>query len=102
MGAAPLACQESAAPAGGQAAAHFSGAELYQRLACHGCHSRRGLGGSLGPPLDRVDAGLSRQEVAAQLLAPRRTGAVARMPSFAFLKAHELEELATFVHEDDQ
>ena len=78
--------------------ARSTGAQLYQRLACHGCHSRQGQGGTVGPTLDGLDERLSRQEVVTQLLAPRRRQADSRMPSFAFLRTREQQDLMVFVY----
>jgi len=93
-----MACQQTGGPAERATGAQTAGAQLYQRLACHGCHSRQGQGGSVGPALDRLDERLSRQEVATQLLAPRRRRPFSRMPSFAFLRTEERQDLLAFVY----
>lgn len=75
----------------------LAGAELYHRLACHGCHSRHDSGGTLGPPLDHLERRLPRTEVAKQLLTPRQRHAESRMPSFAFVRPQELQILLNFL-----
>ncbi len=90
-------CQQTMVATNKEAGAHLAGAQLYQRLACHGCHSRQGAGGSLGPALDRLYERLSPQEVETQLLTPRRRRTDSRMPSFAFLRTQELRDLVAFV-----
>ncbi len=76
---------------------HLAGAELYHRLACHGCHRRHGSGGTLGPALDDLEKRLSRAEVAEQLLTPGRRHGESRMPTFAFVRPQELENLLNFL-----
>jgi mono/diheme cytochrome c family protein len=80
----------------------LAGAELYHRLACHGCHSRHGSGGMLGPPLDHLERHLSRAEVAKQLLTPRQRHAESRMPSFAFVRPQEFQNLLNFLQPTDE
>lgn len=94
----PAACQQAPSSAEANVGTGLTGLQLYERLACHGCHSRRGTGGTIGPALDRLDERLSPNEVLTQLLTPRRRQSASRMPSFAFLKIHEQKALATFVH----
>jgi mono/diheme cytochrome c family protein len=73
------------------------GQELYQRLSCRGCHALEGRGGEVGPVLNGVGNRLSRNELEAQLLTPRRRQADSRMPSFAFVRPKELQALVDFL-----
>lgn len=73
------------------------GPELYARLACHGCHALEGRGGTLGPALDRVGSRRSREELAVQLMTPRRRHLDSRMPSFAFVRPEELQTLLDYL-----
>ncbi len=91
------ACQQSGTPVAGTAAA-FTGAQLYQRCACYGCHSLQGEGGTLGPALDRLQERLTRTDVQKQILAPRQRRLNSRMPSFAFLRPEEVPLLVAFLH----
>ncbi len=95
-----MACQQPSGSIANRAGSSLAGADLYQRLACHGCHRLHGTGGTLGPPLDRLHLQLSPSEVETQLLAPRRRQVTSRMPSFAFLRAQELRTLVTYIHTD--
>gem|GEM_PF-3980058 len=91
------ACQQAPAPAGGSPTAWTEGARLYQRLACHGCHSRRGQGGKVGPALDCLGQRLTKDEVALQLQTPRLRQSHSRMPSFAFISEPERQALLHFL-----
>jgi cytochrome c2 len=73
------------------------GQELFSRLACNGCHTLQGRGGHIGPALDRVGSRLSGEELATQLSTPRRRRPDSRMPSFAFVRPWELQELLDFL-----
>jgi mono/diheme cytochrome c family protein len=92
-----LACQQGPGTEGGGSIAAVPGEQLYQRLACHGCHSRRGQGGTLGPALDCLGQRLARDDVERQLLAPRPRPGRARMPSFAFITDPERQALLAFL-----
>jgi mono/diheme cytochrome c family protein len=84
----------------GQAASQgprASGQELYSRLACNGCHALQGQGGKVGPALDRVGSRLSGEELATQLSTPRCRRNDSRMPSFAFVRPFELQELVDYL-----
>ena len=92
-----LACQQGSGTEKEGAGAAAAGDQLFQRLACHGCHSRRGQGGTLGPALDCLGQRLTRDDVERQLLAPRPRPGRARMPSFAFITDPERQALLAFL-----
>ena len=83
----------------GHAAADPSalGHDLYQRLSCHGCHTLQGRGGEVGPVLDGVGSRLSLEKLKTQLLTPHQRRTDSRMPSFAFVRPWELQELLDFL-----
>jgi mono/diheme cytochrome c family protein len=70
---------------------------LYHSLACHGCHSINGQGEIEGPDLAGVGNRLSRQELEAKLTAPIHRQSYSRMPSFAFVRPQELQDLVNFL-----
>lgn len=94
----PLAaCQQAPpSPATPEAAVKF-GRDLYQRLACAGCHALQGRGGEVGPPLDRAGTQLSPEELKTQIVTPRQRQANSRMPSFAFVRPVELQALLDYL-----
>ncbi|MGQ9920544.1 MAG: c-type cytochrome [Desulfobacca sp.] len=92
------ACQQTSGAAAEPPGSQMAGAQLYQRLACHGCHRRQGNGGTVGPALDRLQERLSTGEVETQLLTPRHRRPDSRMPSFAFLRTEELQDLMAFLY----
>lgn len=73
------------------------GRDLYQRLACHGCHSPASPPGSRGPDLGQVGQRLPRGELLTQLLTPRQRRADSRMPSFAFVRPQEIGVLVEYL-----
>jgi len=91
------ACQEATSPPSLSEAAVASGGDLYQRLACRGCHTLQGRGGHRGPALDGIGQRLTREELERQLLTPRRGQAGPGMPSFAFVRPEERKDLLDFL-----
>jgi mono/diheme cytochrome c family protein len=74
-----------------------SGFNLYHSLSCHGCHSINGQGEKEGPNLVGVGNRLSRQELEVKLTEPLHRQSYSRMPSFAFVRPQELQDLANFL-----
>jgi hypothetical protein len=74
-----------------------SGIILYHRLSCCGCHILKGQGGKEGPNLDGVASRLLRQELEVQLTTPRHRQSSSRMPSFAFMRPNELQNIMDFL-----
>jgi cbb3-type cytochrome oxidase cytochrome c subunit len=74
-----------------------AGQKLYRNLSCYGCHVVNGQGGKEGPNLDGIGRQFSRRDLEIQLTTPRLRQSNSRMPSFAFLQAHELENLVVFL-----
>jgi mono/diheme cytochrome c family protein len=74
-----------------------SGFILYHSLACHGCHSLNGQGEKEGPDLAGIGNRLSRQELEVKLTEPLHRQSYSRMPSFAFVRPQELQDLVNFL-----
>ncbi|MBM4295173.1 MAG: c-type cytochrome [Deltaproteobacteria bacterium] len=75
----------------------FSGPELIGRLGCLACH---GLGGSAaagGFYLDGIGSRLSRPALKESLTHPRRRRPGVKMPSYAYVRPGELEELVGYL-----
>jgi hypothetical protein len=81
----------------GDDSAIASGANLFQSLACIGCHNYYGQDNLEGLDLDRVGRNLSRQELEVQLKTPRQLRSDSRMPSFTFVRPLELQNLLDFL-----
>ncbi len=79
-----------AAPAGAQ---DVSAEQLVERVSCLACHSLGGKGALRAPAWDGVGQRLSPPILREQLIRPQSR----RMPSYAFLRPHELEALVKYL-----
>jgi mono/diheme cytochrome c family protein len=73
------------------------GPELAGRLGCLACHSLKGQGGKLAPPLDGVGGRLTTRELGIALAYPRQRHPRAKMPSYAYLPPTEQEAVVKFL-----
>ena len=73
------------------------GQDIFQRLACHGCHSPSSPASHQGPDLGQVGQRLGPADLLTQLSTPRQRRADSRMPSFAFVRPHEIQALLEYV-----
>jgi nitric oxide reductase subunit C len=74
------------------------GAAVFQTKGCMNCHSLRGTGGTFGPALDKVGAGMSAEEIEAFVRNPKSVHPDSKMPSQKEnLSERELDEVARFL-----
>jgi len=74
------------------------GAAVFQTKGCMNCHSLHGTGGTFGPALDQIGAGMSAEEIGKYVRNPKDVNPKALMPSQKDnLSQRELEEVAKFL-----
>jgi hypothetical protein len=73
------------------------GPELAGRLGCLACHSLKGQGGKLAPPLDGVGGRLTTRELGGAIAYPRQRHPRAKMPSYAYLPPAEQAAVVKFL-----
>jgi nitric oxide reductase subunit C len=75
-----------------------AGAAVFQTKGCMNCHSLRGTGGRVGPRLDTVGAGLTKEQIESYIQNPRAVSPAAMMPpQKGNLSERELDEVARFL-----
>lgn len=72
------------------------GARLFDDFGCRTCHSLGGMGGHVGPALDRVRDRKSREEIVVWLDDPQKIKPGTKMPTFHFTPAQE-QKLADYL-----
>jgi nitric oxide reductase subunit C len=74
------------------------GAAVFQTKGCMNCHSLRGTGGTFGPALDKIGAGMSAEEIGKYVRNPKGVNPGSKMPSQKDkLSERELDEVAGFL-----
>lgn len=74
------------------------GAAVFQTKGCMNCHSLRGTGGTFGPALDKIGAGMSAEEIEKYVRGPKGVDPNAKMPAQKDnLSERELDEVAKFL-----
>jgi nitric oxide reductase subunit C len=74
------------------------GAAVFQTKGCMNCHSLRGTGGTFGPALDTIGAGMSAQEIGKYIRNPKSVNPNSKMPPQKDnLSERELDEVAGFL-----
>jgi len=74
------------------------GAAVFQTKGCMNCHSLNGTGGTFGPALDKVGAGMSAEEIEKYVRNPKGVNPGSKMPSQKDnLSERELDEVARFL-----
>jgi nitric oxide reductase subunit C len=88
----PLAVSTSNLP---QQAAH--GKELFKSLGCSACHSIGGIGGSVGPDLNRVGSRRNKEWIMEQIKNPKSHNPDSIMPSFSSVSPKDREDIADYL-----
>lgn len=70
---------------------------IYKAQGCDGCHKIQGIGGTIGPVLDKVGAKRDSQWLHSQLENPKANNPKSLMPSFTHLKENEEEALIQYL-----
>lgn len=74
------------------------GAAVFQTKGCMNCHSLNGTGGTFGPALDKIGAGMSAQEIETYVRNPKSVDPKSKMPAQKDnLTERELEEVSRFL-----
>ena len=74
------------------------GAAVFQTKGCMNCHSLKGTGGTFGPALDKVGAGMTAEEIEKYVKDPKGVNPDSKMPSQKNnLTERELDEVARFL-----
>jgi nitric oxide reductase subunit C len=74
------------------------GAAVFQTKGCMNCHAIRGTGGTFGPALDTIGAGMSAEQIRKYVSDPREVDPKATMPpQKGNLTERELDEVARFL-----
>src|SRR3990172_1541394 len=74
------------------------GAAVFQSKGCMNCHSLKGTGGTFGPALDKVGAGMSAEEIEKYVRNPKDVDPDSKMPPQKDnLSERELDEVARFL-----
>lgn len=76
-----------------------AGRSLFGVLRCTTCHTLRGKGGTLGPPLDRIGERLSPEWLVAWLTDPQSLFPETRMPRYR-LEPQQVTDLAAYLLEE--
>jgi mono/diheme cytochrome c family protein len=82
-------------PVSVMAAGH--GAEVFKAQGCRGCHQLDGIGGSLGPALDKVGKRLDQERLRQQLRAPKEVNPSSIMPAYGHLTSADLQALIDYL-----
>ena len=76
------------------------GAAVFQTKGCMNCHSLQGTGGTFGPALDHIGAGMSKEEIGKYVRNPKAVDPSSKMPPQKDnLTDRELEEVSRFLAE---
>jgi len=74
------------------------GAAVFQTKGCMNCHALRGTGGTFGPALDKIGAGMSAGEIQTYIKNPKGVDPNSKMPPQKDnLTERELDEVARFL-----
>jgi nitric oxide reductase subunit C len=74
------------------------GAAVFQTKGCMNCHSLNGTGGTFGPALDKIGAGMTAEEIQTYIRNPKGVDPNSKMPSQKDnLSERELAEVAGFL-----
>ena len=74
------------------------GAAVFQTKGCMNCHALQGTGGTFGPALDRIGAGMSKEEIGKYVRNPKGVDPNSKMPPQKDnLTERELDEVAKFL-----
>jgi len=74
------------------------GAAVFQTKGCMNCHALKGTGGTFGPALDTVGAGMSAEEIGKYVRNPKGVNPDSKMPAQKDnLSERELDEVAKFL-----
>ena len=74
------------------------GAAVFQTKGCMNCHSLNGTGGTFGPALDKIGAGMTAEEIGKYIRNPKGVDPNSKMPSQKDnLSERELAEVAGFL-----
>ncbi|GAB4238819.1 MAG: hypothetical protein OHK0028_16540 [Deltaproteobacteria bacterium] len=74
------------------------GAAVFQTKGCMNCHSLNGTGGTFGPALDKIGAGMSAEAIEKYVRNPKSVDPNAKMPPQKDnLTERELEEVSRFL-----
>ena len=88
----------SGAPGGGPSTVSVSkGKLLFAQLHCDSCHSINGVGGQVGPPLDKEAENRTREWLIAHFKDPQKMSPGSIMPSFNYLTKGQLNELTDYM-----
>ena len=74
------------------------GAAVFQTKGCMNCHSLNGTGGTFGPALDKIGAGMTAEEIEKYVRNPKGVDPNSKMPPQKDnLSERELDEVAKFL-----
>lgn len=73
------------------------GRELFNSLGCKGCHQLAGIGGTLGPALDKVGARMGAEQLQKKLIDPKAGNPKSTMPSYQRLPEKDIAALVDFL-----
>ena len=74
------------------------GAAVFQTKGCMNCHSLKGTGGTFGPALDKIGAGMTAEEIEKYVRNPKDVDPDSKMPPQKDnLSERELDEVAKFL-----
>jgi nitric oxide reductase subunit C len=74
------------------------GAAVFQTKGCMNCHALKGTGGTFGPALDTVGAGMSKEEIEKYVRNPKSVDPNSKMPPQKDnLTERELDEVSRFL-----
>ena len=75
----------------------IKGEFVFKAQGCSGCHKIQGVGGSVGPALDKIGAKRDRQWLHMQIENPKASNPKSLMPSFSHLPEKEEEALVQYL-----
>lgn len=84
-------------PATGGKVSVTEGRKLYEKLGCTSCHSIRGVGGKVGPPLDGVGKRHTRDWLIQHFKDPQKMSPGSVMPKYDYLNDKQLNELTDYM-----
>jgi mono/diheme cytochrome c family protein len=82
-------------PIDSMAAGH--GAQVFNAQGCRGCHQLEGVGGSLGPALDKLGKRMDQERLRQQLIAPKEVKPASIMPAYGHLPPADLQALIEYL-----
>ncbi len=88
----------SGSPGGGPSTVSISkGKLLFAQLHCDSCHSINGVGGQVGPPLDKEADKRTREWLIAHFKDPQKMSPGSIMPKFNYLTKGQMDELTDYM-----